>query len=155
MKKESPDAKKGAESKPSEEAKLQELTETLQRLQAEFENATKRMEKEKMEFVGYANAAFVRELLPFVDSLEQAAAQGKESDGIGLLRKQFLDLLSRHGFREIKATGEKFDPGLHEVMMKAEDPQKPDGLVLEEFQKGYALNGAVLRPAKVRVNKLS
>ncbi len=144
----------------SAERQVKELTETLQRLQAEFENASKRMEKEKKEFMSYANASFVRELLPFVDSLEQGVAQaGKDAgaqgaQGLSLLRKQFLDVLAAHGFQEIKAAGQKFDPHLHEVMMNAEDPGKPEGVVLEEFQRGYRLKDLVLRPAKVKVNKL-
>ena len=145
-----------AEGKPSQEDKIRELTGLLQRLQAEFENASKRMEKEKKEFFGYANAAFVRELLPFADSLEQAAGKAeKESQGLALLRKQFLDILGGHGFREIKAAGEKFDPRLHEAMMNAADKTRPDGVVVEELQKGYLLRDLILRPSKVKVNKLS
>ncbi|HIH16926.1 MAG TPA: nucleotide exchange factor GrpE [Candidatus Diapherotrites archaeon] len=149
--KEGKPGKAGEPSASLAEDRVKELTETLQRLQAEFENASKRMERERNEFLAYANAAFVRELLPFVDSLEQA---GNE-EGVKLLRKQFLDILGRHGFMEIKCVGEKFDPSLHEVMLNAVDAGKPDGLVLEELQKGYALRDLVLRPSKVRVNKLS
>ncbi len=151
-------AASAAEGTPASAEQVKELTDTLQRLQAEFENASKRMEKEKKEFMVYANASFVRELLPFVDSLEQAAAQaGKDANaqGMALLRKQFLNILAAHGFKEIQAAGAKFDPHQHEVMMNAEDQSKPDGAVLEEFQRGYKLRDLVLRPAKVKVNKLS
>ncbi len=146
-----------------EHPQVKELTETLQRLQAEFENAEKRREKEKREFLGYANAAFVRELLPFVDSMEQAvknaekagAGHEKERKGLELLHKQLMDILTRHGLQEIRAVGAKFDPTVHDVMMNGNDAAKEDGVVLEEFQKGYKLRELVLRPAKVKVNKLT
>jgi len=66
-----------------------------------------------------------------------------------------LDILKSHGVEQIKAPGEKFDPALHEAMMQKTEPEEEDNIVLEEFQKGYKLNGRVIRPSKVIVNKLT
>jgi len=66
-----------------------------------------------------------------------------------------LDILKSHGVEQIKAPGENFDPALHEAMMQKTEPEEEDNIVLEEFQKGYKLNGRVIRPSKVIVNKLT
>jgi molecular chaperone GrpE len=66
-----------------------------------------------------------------------------------------LDIFKSHGVEHIKAPGEKFDPSMHEAMMQKTEPEKEDNVVLEEFQKGYTLNGRVIRPSKVIVNKLT
>jgi len=66
-----------------------------------------------------------------------------------------LDILKSHGVEQIKALDEEFDPALHQAMMQKAEPDKEDNIVLEEFQKGYKLNGRVIRPSKVIVNKLT
>jgi hypothetical protein len=65
-----------------------------------------------------------------------------------------LDILKSHGVEQIKSLGEKFDPALHEAMTQRAEPDQEENVVLEEFQKGYKLNGRVIRPSKVIVNKL-
>ena len=133
--------------------------ETLQRLQAEFENLRKRIEKEKEEFRKLANAVLLKEFLPLVDSLaeaeKQARAKGNNemAEGMTMIGKQLLRILEKNGVKKINALGGKFDPEMHECLMASNENGKEDNVVLEELQKGYTINGKVLRPAKVKVNK--
>jgi len=135
--------------------KIEELTDTLKRLQAEFENYKKRIDKEKIEFVKYAHADMIAQLLPVLDSFEIALknATDKEKfvDGIKIIYAQLYSVLEADGLKPIKATGEKFDPYKHEVLMKQES-EKPEETILEEFQKGYMLNDRVLRHSKVKIS---
>ncbi len=142
---------------------LAEIKETLQRVQAEFENSRKRLDREKEEFAKIAAAALVAELLPLLDSIEaaekalneqQQVTKEKAIEGIELIKRQLLAILGSAGLKEIKALGQKFDPMLHDCVMKASEKGKEEDIVLEELQKGYMLNGKVLRHAKVKVNKL-
>jgi len=80
----------------------------------------------------------------------------KNEDGekaLDEIEKQLMQIMEKHGVKKIDALGKKFDFNLHECMMTAHEKDKQDELVLEEFQKGYLLNGKILRPAKVKVNK--
>lgn len=135
--------------------KIEELTDTLKRLQAEFENFKKRIEKEKIEFVKYAHADVVASMLPVLDSFEIALKNTTDKEkfveGIKIIYAQLYSALEAEGLKPIKATGEKFDPYKHEVLMKQES-EKPDDTILEEFQKGYMLNDKVLRHSKVKVS---
>jgi len=144
-------------------AQLQEYTETLQRIQAEFENFKKRMAKEKKEFVEYSNANLIAKILPVIDSIDAAVKHFKETGntkkddflkGIELIRKQLMEALEKEGLKEIKSEGEKFDPLCHEAMMCCEDGKKEDHTIIEELQKGYMLREKVLRHSKVKINKL-
>ena len=135
--------------------KIEELTDTLKRLQAEFENFKKRIDKEKIEFVKYAHADVIASMLPVLDSFEIALKNTNDKEkfieGIKIIYAQIYSVLEAEGLKPIKATGEKFDPYKHEVLMK-EESDKPDDTVLEEFQKGYMLNDRVLRHSKVKVS---
>src|SRR3989338_1419437 len=134
---------------------IEELTYTLKRLQAEFENYKKRNEKEKIEFVKYSNAGLIAGLLPVLDSYELALKNISDKDkfieGMKMIYAQFHSILEAEGLRPIKSTGEKFDAYKHEVLLK-EESDKPEGTLLEEFQKGYMLNDKVLRFSKVKVS---
>ena len=136
--------------------KIAELTETLQRLQAEFENFKKRTEKEKAEFVKYAKAELIQRLLPTLDTFEIALRSTKDSEkfvkGMEMVYAQFVSTLQSEGLKQIEAAGKKFDPYLHEVMLK-EKSDKDDGVVLEELQRGYMLNDKVLRHSKVKISE--
>ena len=135
--------------------KIEELTDTLKRLQAEFENYKKRVDKEKTEFVKYSNADVIEKMLPVLDSFEIALKNTNDKEkfveGIKMIYAQFHSMLEAEGLRPIKAAREKFDPYMHEVLMK-EESDKPEGTVLEEFQKGYMLNDKVLRHSKVKIS---
>jgi len=135
--------------------KIEELTDTLKRLQAEFENYKKRTEKEQVEFVKYAHAEVIASMLPVLDSFEIALKntidKEKFVEGMKIVYAQLHSLLEAEGLSPIKSVGENFDPYKHEVLMK-EESDKPEGTILEEFQKGYMLNDKVLRFSKVKVS---
>ena len=134
---------------------IEELTDTLKRLQAEFENYKKRIEKEKAEFAKYANAGIISGILPIIDSFELALKHSGEKEkfveGMKMVYAQLYSMLEAEGLKPIKAAGEKFDPYRHEVLMK-EASDKPEGTILEEFQRGYMLNDKVLRFSKVKIS---
>ena len=134
---------------------IDELTDTLKRLQAEFENYKKWNAKEKSEFVKYAHADMIEKMLPVLDSFEIALKNTNDKEkfveGMKIIYAQFHSMLEAEGLRPIKATGEKFDPYKHEVLMK-EESDKPEETILEEFQKGYMLNDKVLRHSKVKIS---
>ena len=135
--------------------KIEELTDTLKRLQAEFENFKKRIDREKIEFARYANAEIIAGMLPVLDSFELALKNTSDKekfvDGIKMIYAQLYSMLESEGLKPIKSAGEKFDPYKHEVLMK-EESDKPEGTILEEFQKGFLLNDKVLRFSKVKIS---
>ncbi len=135
--------------------KIAELTDTLQRLQAEFENYKKYVEKSKAEFVKYAQAELIDKLLPVLDSFELALKNTKDKEkllkGVELIYTQLYSLLEKQGLKKIESKG-KFNPHLHEVLLKEESDEEED-TILEELQKGYMLDDKVLRHSKVKVSK--
>ncbi len=139
-----------------------ELFAKLQRVSADYANFQKRAPKQISDTIAYEKEKIIRTLLPALDNFEhtlQNADSAEDVDvlvkGIRIIYDQMLDILKSHGVEQIKAPGEKFDPALHEAMMQKTEPEKEDNIVLEEFQKGYKLNGRVIRPSKVVVNKLT
>jgi len=142
-----------------------ELFEKLQRVSADYANFQKRVPKQIADTICYEKEKIIKTLLPALDNFESAlgglqnAHSAENTDvfikGIQIIYDQMLDILKSHGVEQIKAPGEKFDPALHEAMMQKAEPEKEDNIVLEEFQKGYKLNGRVIRPSKVIVNKLT
>ena len=156
MKKE--EKKQTKEKKQTEKETITELTETLQRTQAEFENYKKQIDREKGEFVKYAKAELIYKLLPLLDTFEIALKNTSDKEkfvkGIEIVYDKLFSTLETEGLKPIEALGKKFDPYLHEVMLK-EKSDKDDGVVLEELQKGYMLNGKVLRHTKVKVSEKS
>ena len=141
--------------KPGDKEKIEEITDDLQRLQAEFENYKKRTEKEKEEFVRYAKAELVAKLLPVLDTFEIALRNTKDHEkfvkGMEMVFAQLFSALEAEGLRPIQAQGKKFDPYYHEVLLKQES-DKEEGIVLEELQKGYMLKDKVLRYSKIKVS---
>jgi len=128
----------------------------LQWLQAEFENFRKRVDKEKNDYVKYANKNLIMKLLGSVDDIERIMNNIKDkeiTDGINMVYKNFLHVLENEGLKKIDATGKNFDPYKHEAFLQVVDSSKPENTVLEEFQKGYMLNENVIRPAKVKISK--
>lgn len=130
------------------------------RQQAEFENARKRLEKEKIDFLKYANETFLLEFLPILDSLEiaekhiaEAKDFGAVRDGVKMIQDQIQKFLKESGVERVKTLGEKFDPHLHEAVEVVEAPDKDEGLIVEELKPGYSLNGRLLRPASVKIAK--
>jgi len=139
---------------------LEEEKDRCLRLNAEFENQRKRLQKEKEEFVKYANEKLIIELIDIMESLERGLENAKASSnnekliqGMELIYKQFKNVLEKNGLVPIKALGEKFDPYKHEAMMQTPSDDIEEDTVLEEFSRGYMLNNKVIRYSKVRVSK--
>lgn len=131
------------------------------RLYAEFENARKRMDREKQEFIKFANEGLIVEFLGILDNLERSVevAKAKHQDytaflkGIEMVMAHVHEMLKDNGVTPIEAQGKMFDPHCHEVLMQEETEEMDDGMVMEEFQKGYRLGERVVRTAKVKVAK--
>lgn len=130
------------------------------RLQAELENTQKRLNKEKEEFLKFANEDLVIRLLPAVDNFDRALASvkhTKESDavleGVKIVQRELHTILKDSGVELIKSVGEKFNPHLHEVIAMVESDQCAEDTIVEEIQTGYTLNGRLIRPSIVKVSK--
>lgn len=139
--------------------KTDELTDRLQRLQAEFENYKKRMNKRINDIRGVAGESILLKLLEVYDNVERALEVDFEKnpdaaeEGVAAIRKQLDKLFANEGVRPIECDGEKFDPYYQHAVQKVHNPDESDGIVLEEYQKGYMLKDKVLRPALVCVNR--
>ena len=139
-----------------------ELFGKLQRMSADYANFQKRVPKQIADNICYEKEKIIKSLLPALDNFEhtlQNAHSAEDAEvfikGIQIIHDQMLDIFKSHGVEQIKSPGEKFNPAMHEAMMQKVEPEKEDNIVLEEFQKGYTLNGRVIRPSKVIVNKLA
>jgi molecular chaperone GrpE len=131
------------------------LIDRLARLQAEFENARKRNAREQQDFREYAVSDALKAMLPTLDSFERALQTNKEKSefrsGIDLIYKQLQDALQKLGLRPIPATGEPFDPHLHEAIEMVDTTDAEDHQIIEELQRGYKLKDRLLRPSMVKV----
>lgn len=136
------------------EAKVGELTDVVQRLQAEFENFQKRVSREKALISEAERMQTLFEFLPFWQSLENAVthAPKEEKPGAIALESQFAKVMESQGVRPIQCIGKPFDPSQMDALARESRPDKPDGIVLEEIQKGYWFKDRVLRHAKVTIN---
>lgn len=130
------------------------------RAHAEFENARKRLEKDKADFVKYANENFIFEFLPIIDNLETAEKHIKEAkdfkavqDGVDMIQLQIQSFLKDIGLERMKTIGERFDPHVHEPIETVEADDKDDGVIVAELKPGYKFNGKLLRPASVKIVK--
>ena len=134
-----------------------ELLDTLQRVQAEFDNYRKRAARDQQSLVTRAHERLVKELLPVLDDLERAleAAEAHEEakleEGVELVTRSFADVLRKEGLEEIQTDG-KFDPHVHEALL-SQPSEAEEGSVLEVLQKGYRLGDRVIRPARVVISR--
>lgn len=137
------------------QAEIADLRDRSIRTLADFENYRRRADKERDDLRRFANAEVLRDLLPVVDNLERALAAGGSVEdlklGVDLTLRQFRDLLRQRGVAEVAAAGQPFDPAVHEAVAREEDPEVSVPTVTAELQRGYTLNGRLLRPALVRV----
>lgn len=141
--------------------KSKEYWDKFVRLQAEFDNARKRMLKDQESFIKYANEGIIVELLGILDDLERTveAAEEKKEDfttflkGVEMILAHLYDLLKKKGVSPIDAKGKKFDPNMHEALLVEESDKIPENTVIEELQKGYKLEDRIIRTAKVKVAK--
>ena len=136
-------------------AERDQLLDRLARMQAEFENARKRAQREKTEFRDHVTGSVVEQLLPVLDNFELAlkstgSAQQLRS-GVSLIMKQMEEILEKMQVSAIPAVGESFDPRVHEALGAVERDDVPDQHVAEEIRRGYKIRERLLRPALVRV----
>ena len=124
----------------------------LKYLQADFDNYRKNFEKEKKDIIKLANENLIKEFLVVLDDLERAERENGNNKGLSLLYKNFLNILEKNGLKKIECLGRKFNPNLHEVLMK-EESEEDEGIILEEFQKGFILNSKVIRPSQVKISE--
>lgn len=145
-------------------AALAEQRDTVLRAQAEIQNMRRRCEADVEKAHKYALERFSVDLLPVVDNLERALAAVTEqkdeqtralSEGVELTLKGFLEILAKFNIQQIAPQGEPFDPQLHQAVATVPNPQVEPNTVIEVMQKGYSLNGRVIRPAMVVVAKSS
>ena len=131
---------------------------TFLREKAELENFKKRLTKEKEDFVQFANERLLKELIQIEDNLERAlevpnATFESLKEGVEMIQKQFSTFLKNQKVESIEAIGKDFDPTLHEVLNQQESEEHEENTVIDEYSKGYTLNGRILRPAKVVISK--
>lgn len=134
--------------------KAEEYLSMARRLQADFDNYRKRTQKENEEFRKYANEGMVKELLSVIDDIDRALATATEETDLVIgfrgVRKNLMKMLEEKGLKEIPSEGH-FDPNVHEAMCTVEGDT--DGKIAQVFQRGYTIDGRVIRYAKVIVTK--
>lgn len=141
------------------EEENRELKDRWIRTAAEMENLRKRTEKDRAQWMQSANADLLKAILPIGDDLERSLQPSAESDpeafrsGVEMIAQKLSALLKSRGVTPMEAQGQPFDVGQHDALLHAEREGVPPGIVLEEYEKGYWLNGQVLRHAKVVVSK--
>jgi molecular chaperone GrpE len=151
------DPEKGIERLQAELEEARRLAEErltrLQYLQADFDNYRKSLEREKDQAIQRAKEALVTDLLPVLDDLDQAlpCLEGERNrEGFRLLSRKLRKILEDSGLSAIESVGRPFDPALHEAIARGES-EREDGIILEEYQKGYMLGPRVIRPSKVKI----
>ena len=141
------------------EQSLAEAKDQALRAAAEAHNVRRRAEQEAEKARKFALEKFVKELLPVVDSLEKALesmqddASEAHREGVSMTLKMQLDVLSKFGVESIEPQGEPFDPQVHEAMAMVPNPELDPNTVMDVMQKGYLLNGRLVRPAMVVVSQ--
>lgn len=133
-----------------------ELRDRSMRTLADFDNFRKRSDRERQDLNKYALVEPLRDFLNIMDNLDLAlSAAGSADDlkrGVEMIHRQMLDLLRRHGVKEVKALGEPFDPAVHEAVSREEDSTVRTPTVTGEMRRGYSIHDRLLRPAMVKVS---
>jgi molecular chaperone GrpE len=131
----------------------------LLRALADFDNYKKRVAIEREQFIQFANESIISEILPVIDGFSRAMDAAEKikagedmTKGLALIKRQLEDVLKKHGVEEIEAAGKPYDANLHEAILQKEH-DGPEGIIIEEMQKGYSLHGRVIRPSMVIVSK--
>jgi molecular chaperone GrpE len=136
-------------------AEKAEFQERLLRGRAEFENARRRFEQQRSEYLQFAAMESVRDMLPILDDFERAlkveTADRDYAKGVELIYQRMADTLRKLGLEPIETAGQKFDPNLHQAVERVETEDAEDQAILGEFQRGYNFKGKLLRPAMVKV----
>lgn len=125
----------------------------LKYLQSDFDNYRKWSEKEKGVIIAFANENLIKDLLVILDDFERALPsleQEKNKEGINMIQKKILKILTGYGLQPIECRGKKFDPHFHEVLCKEQCDKEPD-TILNDIERGYQLKSKVIRPSKVLI----
>lgn len=155
----SADAQRPPPREHNDSQELVRMKETMLRLQAEMDNREKRLEREMVKARKFALESLMRDLVPVLDSMDQALSSADADDaraayeGLELTRKQALQVLTSHGLEVLDPAGEKFDPSWHEAMATQPGDEHDPDTVVQVLQKGYRLNERLIRPARVIVAK--
>ena len=149
---------KHAQDPEKNETEQPSAADQILRLRADFENTKKRLERDKQEAIKFANEKLLIEILPIVDNLDRAMASLSEGhdpekvkQGLRLAQEELHQVLELYGVKTVKALGEPFDPERHEAVATVESDGAKEGTVVDEIQRGYALNGRLIRPSRVRI----
>jgi len=141
-------------------AELNKYKDIALRSVADLDNYRKRMAREKDDAIRYANASFLERLIPILDNfelgLQAAKAGGNQSavqDGMMMVFKQLQDFLASCGVETVDATGQHFDPNVHEAIAQEQSAEVAEGYVIRQLRKGYRLKDRLIRPANVVVSK--
>ena len=140
------------------QAEKDELTQTLVRRQADFENYRKRIEREREDDKRFGARSLLEDLLPVLDAFARAVkahddpAYQEYRKGLELIYRQLWDILARSGLERIQAEGKPFDPHYHQAIERLESSEHPEGTVVDVLQDGFLLHGRVIRPSMVRVS---
>jgi molecular chaperone GrpE len=136
-------------------AEKAELEDRLLRMRAEFENARRRFDRERSEYVQFAAMDLVKDLLPVLDDFERAmraeTADREYAKGIELIYQRLYESLKKLGLEPIDTQGKRFDPNMHQAIERVPSEEAEDQSIVGEFQRGYQFKGKLLRPAMVRV----
>ena len=136
-------------------AEKADLYDRLLRARAEFDNARRRAERERSDFLQFAAMDLVREILPVLDDFERAlkveTADRHYAKGVELIYQRLYEAMKRLGLEPIETEGKRFDPNQHEAMQRVQTEEAEDQAILGELQRGYNFRGKLLRPAWVRV----
>ena len=136
-------------------AEKAELQDRLLRSRAEFDNARRRAERERSDYIQFAAMDLVKDLLPVLDDFERAlkveTPDANYAKGVELIYTRFADRLKKMGLEPIETQGRKFDPNIHEAVQREQTEEAEDQAILGELQKGYNFRGKLLRPAWVKV----
>ena len=139
----------------TQKSELEEKDDRLKRLMAEFDNFKKRSAKERELLYNSLISDIAISFLPVIDNLEKAVSVKTEDEnyrlGVELVLKQFKDVLSSNGVKEIEAVGKTFDPELHEAVSSVEDENLGTQEIKEEYRKGYIIGNKVIRHSLVIV----
>lgn len=142
------------------EQKAQENYDLYMRTYAEMENIKKRGLKEREELAKYANESLIKEILPVIDNLEKAISHAQNDndssglvEGIKLTLDGLMTTLEKAGLKEVEAVRKPFDPNFHEAISQQADDTIPPKHVIMELQKGYLLNGRLIRPSRVVISQ--
>ena len=136
-------------------AEKEEIYDRLRRAQADFENARRRAERDRSDFLQFAAMDLVRQILPVLDDFERAlkveTADKNYAKGVELIYQRLADTLKKMGLEPIDTAGKQFDPNLHQAVERVQTEEAEDQAILGEFQTGYNFKGKLLRPAMVKV----